>query len=100
MAWADSIQKQFDGCDMSVGAGGAVLTSSGQVLNDICIKLQNDADFLKLVAAYGVRTYDQCGYFTGDFTGSLYQAVTDELSTSEVDAINKVLVKHNVTYRF
>src|SRR5882757_3604324 len=77
--WADKIQNQFDGCDFSVPALWSYSTS-GQTLADIIVQLKNDADFAKLVTAFGIRTYDQCGLWTGNFTGNLFAAVSDELT--------------------
>ena len=101
--WADAIQKQFDGCDFSVE--NAILPSyfasySGYKLYTILDKLKNDADFLALSTAYDVRTYDQCGLWTGNFTGNLSQAVADELTESEIEECNKLLAKKGITYRF
>lgn len=102
-AWADKIEVQFSGCDYSVGASSiGVLTDSGKVLMDIVKQLKNDVDFLKLISAYNVRTYDQCGLwpFAGNFTGSLYQAVSDELNESEIKIINDQLSKQGITKSF
>jgi hypothetical protein len=102
--WADKIEVQFSGCDYSVGQNvlGMTLTVSGKTLLDVCKSLKNDADFLKLVTAYGVRTYDQCGTwpFSGSFTGSLYQAVSDELDAAEIAYINKQLASQGISQSF
>jgi hypothetical protein len=102
--WADKIEVAFSGCDWSVGQDiiGLTLTSSGKALIDVCMQMKNDVDFLKLVSAYGTRTYDQCGIwpFAGDFTGSLYQAVSDEVDQTEIDYINVQLAKKGITKKF
>lgn len=100
--WADKIQAQFDGCDWSVG-GTAVgmLTASGQVLYDTLSQFKNDADFLKLQTAWGVRTYAACmSWFVKDKTLTLDGAVSDELSTSEIDKLNNKLKDLGINYSF
>lgn len=103
-AWADKIEVQFSGCDFSIATGlpGNSLTGSGQTLMAIIKLLKNDVDFLKLVSAYGVRKYDQCGTwpFSGTFTGSLFQAVSDELDSTEVKQINDQLQKQGISKNF
>jgi hypothetical protein len=99
--WADKIKAQFDGCDWSVGAGGLVLTASGQTLFDIVLQLKNNADYLKLITAFGTRTYAECmSWLTKDFSGTLTAAVADELSTSEISKINAALSSRGITYQF
>jgi hypothetical protein len=97
--WADRIQEAFDGCDPTF-ATPWTLSSSGKVLNNILLQLNNDADFAKLVIIYGVRQYDKCGPFTGNFNGNLNQAVTDELGEWEISQINKTLEGRGIKYRF
>lgn len=97
--WADSIQEQFAGCDPS---GGLFLSASAKLVNNILKQLNNDADFAKLVIIYGTREYDQCGVwpFSGNFRGNLNQAVTDELTNSELSTLNSTLASRNIKYRF
>lgn len=110
-AWADSIQKQFSGCDWNNNAfdmsdplfgWAGSFSGSGKVLVKILENLKNDADFAALNEAYGIRTYDQCGIwpFATDFTGNLFQAVIDELDNGEINAINKRLAKKGIKYKF
>ena len=109
-AWANQLQKQYDGCDTSwfwgshfpgldvwfpETFGSYSFKFTAGVLNN----LKNDADFLKLVTAFGVRTYDACGWFTGDFTGDLYAAISDELTEEERGILNKILASKNIKYR-
>lgn len=106
-AWASSLLTQFTGCDFSLPfpipglPDGADLSNSGKLLYSIVIKLRNNVDFLKLVEAWGVRTYDACGPFTGDVENvNLYQAVQDELQTNEIKGLNAYLNKQGITYTF
>ena len=107
-AWASQIQNQFDGCDISPATllfpasilGNKNMSNSGVLFGNLLWRLKNNLDFLALVDAYGVRTYDKCGLWNGDFSGNLYQAVSDELDTSELIVINKLLSSKNIKYKF
>ena len=90
-AWADSIEKSFDGCDP--------FETAQNTINRAVRELKNDTDWLKLVDAYGVRTYDQCGWWMGTFTGNLYSAISDELDSAEKSYINKLLSERGITYK-
>lgn len=103
--WASQLQAQFDGCDMSAIAyftpASIDMSTSAQVLYNIVKGFGNNVDFLKLVNAWGIRTYDACGVWNGDVTNvNLYGAVSDELSSGEIEAINKLLATRNITYKF
>ncbi len=101
-SWADKIEKQFSGSDTTFiahyVAGG--WSGSGGTLKDIIVQFKNDADFASFVDAYGIRTYDQAGWFTGNFTGNIFQAVQDELSRNEIEVLNDYLTKQKITYKF
>jgi hypothetical protein len=102
-SWADGIVNQFSGCDFAIenfALSNLFASYSGQYLYNILQKLNNNVDFLKLQTAFGVRTYDQCGVFNGDFTGNLTQAVNDEFSASEIEECNKLFAKKGIIYRF
>lgn len=104
-SWADGIKSQFDGCDISVNMvapswfRSSDLSGSGKYLANIFSKLNNDLDYLLLQKAYGIRTHDQCGWWTGDFTGNLSQAIADELENSEIQLLNKYLAQRGITYK-
>jgi hypothetical protein len=105
-SWADRLQKQYDGIDWKNNVFDYEIpvlgtwSGSGKVTAQIVTQLKNNVDFLKLQDAYDVRTYDQAGLFTGDFTGNLTQAINDELDNGEVNALNNILKKNGITYRF
>ncbi len=105
-SWADRLQKQYDGADLNNNLFDynipvlGTWSGSGKVTAQIVGQLKNNLDFLKLSDAWGVRTYDQAGWFTGDFTGNLIQAVNDELDNGEVNALNNILKKNGISYRF
>jgi hypothetical protein len=102
--WADDIESQFDGCDPSIPVPifpGADLSYSGKKVYDIISQFKNDIDFAKLVTAFGVRTYDACGWFTGNVENvTLYGAVSDELTNDEIAILNDKLAEKKITYRF
>jgi len=104
-SWADSIQNQFDGCDYGQNVFSADVpiigywSSSGKKVKDIFDKLKNDLDYLKLSQAWGIRTYDQCGWGTGDVTGNLSYAISDELDRGEIMGLNNLLAKKGISYR-
>jgi hypothetical protein len=67
----------------------------------IISKFKNDLDFLKLSTAWGVRTYDQCGWGTGNVeNATLSKAISDELNEGEISKINGALAKQGIKYRF
>jgi hypothetical protein len=107
--WANSIQQAFEGCDpsgnVSWGAESplgavSVWSTSGYKVATIFNQLKNDVDYLELATAWGIRTYDACGYFTGDVKDvDLIRAITDELTDREVSNLNKVLAKKGIKYK-
>ena len=108
-AWADALQNQFDGCDIDISDftfwgnlfKGFTGSNSAKKLVSIISKFKNDLDFLKLSTAWGIRTYDQCGWGTGNVeNATLSKAVSDELNETEISTINKTLAKSGIKYKF
>lgn len=67
----------------------------------IFVNLKNDADVLKLIQAFGVRTIPSGQWNPApDLTGSLPAVMRDELSNSEINSINKTLAKKGIKYQF
>lgn len=100
--WATSIEKQFEGCDFFPAIwipGGIGFSRSGKLVYDILGQFKNNVDFLKLVEAWGIRTYDACGFSGNVENVNLYGAITDELSTSEIDFLNELLASKGITYK-
>lgn len=101
-AWASQLATQFGGCDASATFYSTSLpfaSDSFILLAKIVKQMKNDADWLMLVTSYGVKTYDQCGIGNGDFTGDLYAAIADELTTKETAELNKLLQERKISYR-
>jgi hypothetical protein len=107
--WANSLEQAYEGCDLSGqitwGADsplGAVSfwSNSGYKTASIFNQLKNDVDYLELSIAWGVRTYDDCGYFTGDVKDvDLAKAIQDELTAREISNLNQILSKKGIKYR-
>ena len=86
--WANAIQECFNGWG----------TCSGDT---IFVNLRNDADMIKLIKAFGVRTISSGAWNpAGDTTGDLSKVIRDELSISQIEATNKILVKNGITFKF
>lgn len=88
--WAASLNEGFDGC----GTSNTWMTVFGEMKSDI--------DVLALIASYGIRDYDGCNW-EGDFgdkNTTLPQAITSELSASEISKINAMFAKNSIKYRF
>ena len=88
---ANAIKDESDGIGLEHNYYWAVSTQ----LN----KLQNDADYLALVEAFGVRTINSGIYFVPDFKGTLSQVIHHALPQGDVDDLNKLLKKKGIKYR-
>lgn len=107
--WANSIEQAFDGCDpsgqLAWGADsplGAVSfwSTSGYKVATILAQLKNNLDYLNLTTAWGIRTYDACGWFTGNVTDvDFAKAISDELTAREIGNLNEILKKKGITYK-
>jgi hypothetical protein len=63
-------------------------------------QLKNNLDYLELSTAWGIRTYDACGWGTGDVKDvDLSKAIIDELNDGEVRDLNIILSKKGITYK-
>jgi len=87
---ANAMQAAADGCD-PWGQGA-------QVIMQRIYALQNEADYRSLVDAFGIRTWDQCGYGTGDVTGSLTTLMISELNSSQLAEARRHLGQFGVTF--
>ena len=62
-------------------------------------RLVNDADFLALKKAFGIRAINSGIYFVPSFRGNLSETIHDEMSADEVLDLNKLLSKKGIKYR-
>ena len=107
--WANSIQSAFEGCDsfqtITWGSDSPVgvvtiWSTSGYKVAQIFNQLKNDVDYLELTISWKVRTYDACGWGTGNITDvDLVSAIADELSDRERSNLNDILQLRGITYR-
>lgn len=107
--WANSMEQSFEGCDpfgnITWGADSPLgkvsyWSKSGYNVAKIFTQLKNDIDFLDLVVAWGVRTYDECGILTGNVENvDLFKAIDHELTDAERRDLNKILAKKGITYK-
>jgi hypothetical protein len=101
-----SLKDQFSGCDCCWSPGFNVtdygdLSGSGKALYDKLSTFNSDRDFLELVDSFGIQTYDDCGWGTGNVENvNLYQAVANELASGELPFINLQLRNRGITYQF
>lgn len=58
--------------------------------------LKNEADYHKLSATFGTKTWDECLWGTGDVTGSLTTLLTEELDSGQLSDVRKHLSTINV----
>jgi hypothetical protein len=87
---ANAIQQAADGCD-PYGQGA-------QVIMQRIYALQNEADWRQLYEVFGVRTWDECGVWAGDVTGSLTTLMISELDSSQLAEARRHVGQFNVTF--
>lgn len=100
--YANALQEAFSGCS-------AVWNSDSfqEKVEQVFSAFKNDADVYALISAYGVRTIDKCGAFTGDFTGDLSATLAYKFSGVEgafirfsISDINNIMKKNGIVYSF
>jgi hypothetical protein len=62
-------------------------------------RLQNNADFAGLQAAFGTRTIDSGYFWDSDFKGSLISCINEEMDSSEKGKLNNILKSKGIKYR-
>ena len=62
--------------------------------------MNNKADVLGLIKAYGSRKINSGIYWVPDYEGSLSGALTNELDNKEITALNMMLAKQGIGIRF
>jgi len=100
-AWAGQIQKQFEGCDFSATYHSSALplaSNSFLLVEKIIKQIKNNSDWLSLISAFGVRTYEGCMFYT-TVSGDLPKCIVDELSSQEIDVLNKLLTTKGISYK-
>jgi len=63
--------------------------------------VKNDLDMVNLTKVYGIRKISSGkGNLAPDFEGTLASALTEEMSSKEIQALNKNLASKGISYRF
>ena len=86
----NAIVEAAAGCD--AGEQGA------QAIMGVIYSLQNEADWWLLLKTFGTRTWDDCGWGTGDVTGSLTTLLINELGANQVSEVRRHIGQFNVSF--
>lgn len=86
--WADAMEECYQGWGTCTG-------------DTVFVNMKNDADILKLIIAFGVRTISSGAWNPEpDLTGDLPKILRSELDADAIDSINKILGRAGIKYRF
>lgn len=91
-----TIQTLLDGCELS--------GSERQVVDSVLAKVNNQADWVKLQQAFGRRTLDNCGPWTGETNYDLKGLLTDQLDALDwnwdlfITKLKKGLTAKGITF--
>lgn len=86
--WADGMEACYQGWGTCTG-------------DTIFVNMKNDADVLKLIEAFGVRTISSGRWNPApDFTGDLPAVLRDELTGTDIESINNALGDKKIKFRF
>lgn len=86
----NAIIEAANGCDP--GEQGA------QAIMAVIYSLQNQADWWKLLKTFGTRTWDDCGWGTGDVSGSLTTLLINELGANQLSEVRRHIGQFNVSF--
>ena len=105
--WADEIATSFNGCHLDIvplptQLGDTLAWSNqGIAVREILKLLKNDVDYLQLQNAFGIRTLTKSWICGGDVPSlSLPSAIKYQLNKYEIAALNDILSKKGITYKF
>lgn len=104
--WADAIVAGFTPCETpgvpvpTILGKNWVLRTGPRRVYDILAQLKNDADFLSLQKAYGIRSIQRGWWCPNKNNMNLNTIVTDMTIATEKDLLNQVLAKKGISYRF
>jgi len=89
-AWANQLFTAMNG-----------YTSDEAAVYRVFVNMKNNADVLKLIDAYGIRTLSSGNWNPApDFKGTLSGALSEEFDTKEIAALNDILAKRKITIKF
>lgn len=86
-AWSHKLQAAMDG-----------FGTDEEAIYDVFRLMKNDADVLKLIDAYGTRTFP--GMWGGEVSFTLSSALQSELTRPEITKLNGILETAGIAYRF
>ena len=91
-SWAAEILKSFDDCGTDESAVYRVFD-----------KMNNEADVIKLILAYGVGSFKGCftqGSYFGNIHMTLSESLTSDMTNAEVGRVNDILSSHGINFSF
>lgn len=88
--WASAIFNALNGCDFH---------KNDNDVGNILSQMKSDIDFVKLQKAFGTRTVDNCGPFTGTYEADLVTFLGKEMMAYQKDIINKYFQKSGLVSR-
>lgn len=68
-----------------------VLGQGATQIISVIKSLKNKADYYLLSSAFGTKTWDECGWGTGDVTGSVATLLVEELDTGQMEEVRRHL---------
>lgn len=92
------MDSQYKGWANKIGAAMDGFGTDEDAIYDVFRLMKNDADVLKLIEAYGTRTFP--GMFMGETSFTLSSALQDELNRSELNKLNGILRNAGISYTF
>lgn len=72
---------------ISAATGCDPLGQGATQIIEIIKSLKNKADFYLLSSTFGTKTWDECGYLSGDVTGSLTSLLIEELDSGQISEV-------------
>lgn len=86
----------------AVASGGSLVKwgTDESLIYRAFLKLNNDVDIITLNKVFGVREIPSGSYLIPNFKGNLYEVINEFLDRKEISALNNLLAKKGITYRF
>lgn len=75
-------------------------SNSGRVALKVVNRMSNDADFAKMIALFAHRDYDDCWMSDGGKNVTFTSAMSNELTSGEIIALNTVIANKGITNKF
>jgi hypothetical protein len=75
------------------------LGTEESAVNGVFYQLKNNADFLAVSKAFGIRTLNSGTYVVKNFKGTMTQCLNDELDSGERFKVNNILKAKKIRFR-